>query len=258
MHIVDCLAGMFLEPGDSRLQLNTTVEEIKWSENGVNVVTDNGDVYNADYALLTFSIGVLQSGLVTFTPQLPEWKLEAIFKLSMVIYTKIFIKFPSKFWDDEEYILYASQRRGYYTMMQNLEADSRLPKGTNILLITVTEEESVRLAYQSNEKTQEEIMEVLRGMYGKNIPEPIDIYYPRWGLDRYFFGSWANLPIGISRQDYVNLQAPVKQVFFAGEATHELYNGYVHGGYLTGVEQAKNIAKHVKTGSFNDENKAVI
>lgn len=258
VHIVDCLAGMFLEPGDSRLQLNTTVEEIKWSENGVNVVIDNGDVYNADYALLTFSIGVLQSGLVTFTPQLPEWKLEAIFKLSMVIYTKIFIKFPSKFWDDEEYILYASQRRGYYTMMQNLEADSRLPKGTNILLITVTEEESVRLAYQSNEKTLEEIMEVLRGMYGKNIPEPIDIYYPRWGLDRYFFGSWANLPIGISRQDYVNLQAPVKQVFFAGEATHELYNGYVHGGYLTGVEQAKNIAKHVKTGSFNDENKAVI
>lgn len=47
-------------------------------------------------------------------------------------------------------------------------------------------------------------------------------------------------------------------MFFAGEATHELYNGYVHGGYLTGVEQAKNIAKHVKTGSFNDENKAVI
>lgn len=256
VHIVECLADMFLTPKDSRLQLNTTVKEIKWNEHNVNVITDGGDVYTADYALITFSIGVLKSGLVRFTPELPKWKLEAIFKLNMVIYTKIFVKFPSKFWDDEEYILYASRRRGYYTMMQNLEADSRLPKGTNILLITVTGEESVRLAYQSTKHTQQEIMEVLRGMYGKNIPDPIDIYYPRWGLDKYFFGSWANLPIGISRQDYVNLQAPVGRVFFSGEATHELYNGYVHGGYLTGVEQAENIANCIQTGFCNDESNA--
>lgn len=253
VHIVDCLAGMFLEPRDSRLQLNTTVQEIKWNENSVYVTTDNGDVYTADYALVTFSIGVLKSGLVQFMPQLPDWKLEALFKLDMVIYTKIFVKFPSKFWDDEEYILYASKRRGYYSMMQNLEADSRLPKGTNILLITVTGEESVRLAYQTNEQTQQEIMEVLRGMYGKSIPNPIDIYYPRWGLNRYFFGSWANLPIGISSKDYVNLRAPVGRVFFSGEATDELYNGYVHGGYLTGVNQAKKIANCIQTGSCDDE-----
>ena len=253
VHIVDCLAGMFLEPGDSRLQLNTTVKEVKWNENGVYVTSDNGDVYSADYALVTFSIGVLKSGLVQFTPELPKWKLEAIFKLNMVIYTKIFLKFPRKFWDDEEYILYASKRRGYYSMMQNLEADSRLPKGTNMLLVTVTGEESERLAYQTNEQTLKEIMEVLRGMYGKSIPDPIDIYYPRWGLDKYFFGSWANLPIGISSDDYVNLRKPVGRVFFSGEATDELYNGYVHGGYLTGVYQAENIAHCIQTGSCNDQ-----
>ena len=213
VHIVNCLADMFLEPRDSRMQLNTTVKEIKWNDNGVYVTSEDGDVYTADYALVTFSIGVLKSGLVQFTPQLPNWKLEAIFKLNMVIYTKIFIKFPTKFWDDEEYILYASKRRGYYPMIQNMEADSRLPKGTNILLITVTGEESERLAYQTNEQTLKEIMEVLKDMYGTNIPDPIDIYYPRWGLDRFFFGSWANLPIGITSDDYVNLRKPVGRVF---------------------------------------------
>lgn len=253
VHIVDCLAGMFLEPRDSRLQLNTTVKEVKWNTKGVYVTSDNGDVYTADYALVTFSIGVLKSGLIQFTPELPNWKLEAIFKLNMVIYTKIFVKFPLKFWDDEEYILYASKRRGYYSMMQNLEADSRLPKGTNVLLITVTEEESIRLEYQTNEQTQKEIMEVLRSMYGTSIPDPIDIYYPRWGLDKFFFGSWANLPIGISSDDYVKLQKPAGRVFFSGEATDELYNGYVHGGYLTGVNQAEKIAHCIQTGSCDDE-----
>ena len=249
VHIVDCLAGMFLEPRDSRLQLKTTVKEVKWNTKGVYVTSDKGDVYTADYALVTFSIGVLKSGLVQFTPELPNWKLEAIFKLNMVIYTKIFVKFPWKFWDDKEYILYASERRGYYPMMQNLEADSRLPKGTNILLITVTGEESVRLEYQTTEQTKQEIMDVLRRMYGTSIPDPIDIYYPRWGLDKFFFGSWANLPIGISSDDYVKLQKPVGRVFFAGEATDELYNGYVHGGYLTGVHQAEKIAHCIQTGS---------
>ena len=251
VHIVQCLADMFLKPEDSRLQLNTTVTEVKWNENGVYVTSDSGDVYSADYALVTFSIGVLKSGLVQFTPQLPNWKLEAIFKLNMVIYTKIFLKFPKKFWDDDEYILYASKRRGYYAVMQNLEADSRLPKGTNILLVTVTGEESIRLEYQSNEQTQKEIMEVLKNMYGPSIPDPVGIYYPKWGLDRYFFGSWANLPIGITSDDYVSLWKPVGHVFFSGEATHELYNGYVHGGYITGVEQAKNIANCVHEGSCN-------
>ena len=31
--------------------------------------------------------------------------------------------------------------------------------------------------------------------------------------------------------------------FSHGEATHELYNGYAHGGYLTGVDQAEKIAQ---------------
>ena len=251
VHIVDCLADMFLEPKDPRLQLNTTVTEVNWNEEGVYVTSANGDVYTADYALVTFSFGVLKSGLVKFTPQLPKWILEPIFKVNMAIYTKIFLKFPTKFWDDNEYILYASRRRGYYTTMQDLEADSRLPKGTNILLITVTGEESVRLQYQSNEQTQTEIMEVLKNMYGPKIPDPLGIFYPKWGLDAYFLGSYSNVPIGISSSDFAHLRRPVGAVFFSGEATHELYNGYVHGGYITGVEQGKKIAKCVTKGSCN-------
>ena len=39
----------------------------------------------------------------------------------MSVYTKIFLKFPSKFWDDHEYILYASKERGRFPVFQDLE-----------------------------------------------------------------------------------------------------------------------------------------
>ena len=248
-YVVERLASEFLAPGDSRLQLGSRVETIAWGENGVRVQTSAGELVTAEYALVTFSIGVLQSGKVTFQPELPAWKQDAIFKLNMVIYTKIFLKFDRMFWDDEEYILYASHRRGYYTMWQNLQADSRLPKGTNILLVTVTGEESERLEYQDKNQTKNEIMKILREVYGTDIPEPVDIFYPRWGLDDLFFGSWANLPIGITSEDFVRLRAPTGRLFYSGEATSEQYNGYVHGAYFEGIAQGEQIAKCIKNGT---------
>ena len=252
VYVVERLANEFLTDHDPRLQLNRRVETIKWNNHCVSVQTDTGDVYTADYALLTFSIGVLKSGLVQFEPQLPLWKQEALFKLNMVIYTKIFLKFEKMFWDQEEYIMYASQRRGYYTIWQNLQADSRLPEGTNILMMTVTGEESARLEYQSNKETQSEIMQVLRKVYGPDIPNPIDIFYPRWGLNEFFLGSWANVPIGITSEDFVKLRAPTGRLFYAGEATSELYNGYVHGAYLSGIARGEDIANCINTGCCAD------
>ena len=38
----------------------------------------------ADYALVTFSVGVLQNDDVAFDPVLPDWKQEAIQSINMV------------------------------------------------------------------------------------------------------------------------------------------------------------------------------
>jgi polyamine oxidase len=56
--------------------------------------------------------------MVTFSPPLPDWKQESILKMPMSVYTKIFLKFPSKFWDDKEYILVAGRKKGYYPVFQ--------------------------------------------------------------------------------------------------------------------------------------------
>ncbi|RVW87717.1 Polyamine oxidase 1 [Vitis vinifera] len=57
---------------DSRLKLNKVVRELQHSRNGIMVKTEDGCVYEADYVILSVSIGVLQSDLITFRPPLPS------------------------------------------------------------------------------------------------------------------------------------------------------------------------------------------
>ena len=131
------------------------VREISYSPSGVTVKTEDNSVYRADYVMVSASLGVLQSDLIQFKPQLPvsplrayinwttmillacrptspsshnslatlnqSWKVVAIYQFDMAVYTKIFVKFPKRFWPEgkgREFFLYASSRRGYYAVWQ--------------------------------------------------------------------------------------------------------------------------------------------
>ena len=158
------------QPLTNRTLLGKTVTEIKYSDTSVEVTTSAGDKVIADYALCTFSTGVLASDAVTFNPPLPEWKKEVIFKNPLTVYTKIYLKFPSKFWDDHEYILYASEWRGRFPVFQDLERPGIFPNGSNLLLVTVTEDEGTRIERQKYNETMAEVMKLLRSIYGQGIP----------------------------------------------------------------------------------------
>jgi hypothetical protein len=51
--------------------LEQVVRELQHSRNGVTVITEDGCVYEANYVILSVSIGVLQSDLISFRPPLP-------------------------------------------------------------------------------------------------------------------------------------------------------------------------------------------
>ncbi|XP_044490584.1 polyamine oxidase 1 isoform X2 [Mangifera indica] len=183
-----------------------------------------------------------------------RWKMEAIEKCDVMVYTKIFLKFPYKFWPcgpEKEFFIYAHERRGYYTFWQHME--TAYP-GSNILVVTLTNGESKRVEAQSDEETLEEAMGVLRDMFGPNIPNATDILVPRWWNNRFQRGSYSNYPI-ISNTEVINsIKAPVGRVFFTGEHTSERFNGYVHGGYLAGIDTSKTLLERKKEEERNSEN----
>ncbi|THG23198.1 hypothetical protein TEA_016708 [Camellia sinensis var. sinensis] len=174
---------------DNRLKLNKVVRELQHSRDGISLTTEDGCVYEANYVILSVSIGVLQSDLISFRPPLPH--------------------------------------------MENAYP------GSNILVVTLTNGESKRVEAQSDHETLKEAMEVLRNMFGPDIPDATDILVPRWWNNRFQRGSYSNYPIYFNHQNFDNIKAPVGRIFFTGEHTSERFNGYVHGGYLAGIDTSK-------------------
>lgn len=244
-------ASTFLTPSDPRLLLSTIVTNISYTPEGVTITNEDGSCISADYAICTFSVGVLQSDLVTFDPPLPQWKRIAIETFQMGIYTKIFIQFPPDriFWNSSfQYLLYASPQRGYYPLFQPLDIPDFLP-GSGIFLATVVTDQSRRIEAQSDERTKSEILVVLRQMFGEeNVPDPIDFMYPRWGQTPWARGSYSNWPPGLTLEGHQNLRANVDRLWFAGEATSQQYFGYLQGGYLEGKGTGERVATLVNGG----------
>lgn len=55
----------------NQLMLNSTVKDISYSNAGVTVTLTDGSTIEGDYAICTFSLGVLQNDDVVFQPSLP-------------------------------------------------------------------------------------------------------------------------------------------------------------------------------------------
>lgn len=72
--------------------------------------------------------------------------------------------------------------------------------GSNILVVTLTNGESKRIEAQSDQETLREAMEVLRNMFGHDIPDATEILVPRWWNNRFQRGSYSNYPIYINHQ----------------------------------------------------------
>lgn len=211
-----------LRPGDPRLLHNTRVTNISYSDDGVTVSNSDGNCICAAYAICTFSLGVLQNDVVSFSPEFPDWKRTAIATFQMGTYTKIFLQFNETFWpEDRQFLLYASPTtRGYYPVWQSLSTEGFLP-GSHILFVTVVDTESYRVEKQSDERTKAEVLAVLREMFpeANDIPEPIDFLYPRWSTEPWAHGSYSNWPPATSLQMHENLRTNVGCLWFAGEAT---------------------------------------
>ncbi|KAL9029669.1 MAG: hypothetical protein Q9196_002111 [Gyalolechia fulgens] len=250
-------ASTFLTRNDSRLSLNTVVSNIAYNSTGVTIGNEDGSCIQADYAICTFSLGVLQSDAIKFEPDLPDWKQLGIETFTMGTYTKIFLQFPPNqvFWNTSyQFLLYADpHERGYYPVFQSLDGEGFLP-GSGIIFVTVVHTQSYVVEAQDAETTKAEVLDVLRSMFGADkVPEPIAFMYPRWSLEPWAYGSYSNWPPGTTLEMHQNLRASVDRLYFAGEATSTEYFGFLHGAWFEGQAVGNTIANMIKSDGYPEQ-----
>lgn len=97
-------------------------------------------------------------------------------------------------------------------------------------------------------------MNVLREMYGDDIPEPEDIVVPRWNIDPLYRGSYSNWPLGVLDDHHENLRQPVGEgrVMFTGEAMSPEAFGYVQGAWSEGIATARKIGECLTKGDCEE------
>lgn len=77
------------------VRLNTAATHVDWSGDGVRVETTQGTL-NAQACIVTVSTGVLGSGAIRFTPDLPAAKQQAISDVPMGLLTRIALQFDGE------------------------------------------------------------------------------------------------------------------------------------------------------------------
>ena len=118
---------------ENKLVLNAKVKSITYTSSGVTVTTDTGSTYEGDYAIVTFSLGVLQRGLVTFTPEIPFWKRLAWSEFNMLSATVLYAVFDTKLSLASEHYAYVTHDLDNNWIRDITPVLSHVPEYANII-----------------------------------------------------------------------------------------------------------------------------
>lgn len=230
--------------------LNHVVTKIDYSNNShIIVTTKDGQQFKGEYVISTLPVGVLKKGTVTFVPPLPADKISALNNMNMGTMNKIVLRFPQIFWDSTQYISYISPayrqgsewiNKGEWIEFVNMNHFINQP----ILIAFISGDFAKTMEGNTDQQIIASVMQTLRTIYGKDIPEPSGYVITRWGKDEFSLGSYSSLRPGAQEDngDNYDLAQPINEhLLFAGEATSDLYPSTMHGAYLTGDRAAKYI-----------------
>ncbi|SIN79244.1 Monoamine oxidase [Agromyces cerinus subsp. cerinus] len=220
------------------VRLEHIVSLVQWSADGVVVTTDQG-AFSADTAVVTVPVGVLQSPEFVVEPPLPDAVAGALGRLEMNAFEKVFLRFPTKFWDDE---VYAIRQQGPESRWWHSWYDLTDLHGTPTLLTFAAGPAARATRDWDQERVVESVLAQLRRLYGERVTRPSTVHVTAWQDDPFARGSYAYMTLGSTTADHDDLATPVGGVLhLAGEATWTDDPATVPAALYSGHRAASNI-----------------
>ena len=224
------------------IQLNHTVQAITHTNAGVTASGSWGSI-DADQAIVTVPLGVLKAQTIQFVPPLPADKFASINRLSMGLLNKIILTFNKPFWPAE------AHRLGLLTdnLEERIEYFPVPPGGKSGILVGLAYGDfAMKLEQMDKTQVINKAIDQLQQMEPNiSVDDVIDVHITRWASDPLAQGAYIHIPPNGTMSDCENLSKSISErLFFAGEATNQIYFGTVHGAYLSGIRVAQEIQKH--------------
>jgi monoamine oxidase len=220
------------------IEFNSPVNGIDYSGNNVIVKTINGKTYEADRVVVTVSVGVLQSNMILFIPEMKEEKKQAINSIIFHPGFKVAMKFSEKFYPDAITCKVDDGEKGFYDMAFKKDAQS------NVLGFLCTGNETQKYY---NLKPEQEIisslLEELDKMFDGKASKSYSGKYilENWGQYEFTQGTWTQaFQENKSHLKVLNLSLDSK-VYFAGEIYDKYQQMGVPGAILSGYYTANKL-----------------
>jgi len=200
----------------SKITFNTPVVSIDYTSDNIIITSQDGEIFRANKVIITVPVKLLQNGMITFTPTLPEDKQEAINNINVWAGFKAFFKFTSKF-----YPTYISFPNSATPQGQLQYYDAAYAQNTtdNILGLFSTGQPAEVYQNLSAKAQGDYILNELDTIFGSDIASSsyIEHIVQNWNEEEYANGAYTT-----AYEDWKQIRRLGKSVenklYFAGDA----------------------------------------
>ena len=216
---------------------NSIVTDIEYDETSARISTRDGQTHTADAVIITASTGVLGSGSIRFSPDLPDEHRQAISNLPMGLVNHIYLQFSGNLFGSS-----VKELTHLYGVTQDNVLQARLSyTDPSIIQCTVGGTLARQLERQSDASAINYALSSLSSMLGTGVERAyINGNCTRWGRDPFALGSHSAARPGQSAARAV-LATSAGVLHFAGEALAGPWATQAAGAYLSGRAAAARI-----------------
>ncbi|NMD08835.1 MAG: NAD(P)-binding protein [Phyllobacteriaceae bacterium] len=224
------------------VRLGQQVSRIDPRSTGVNIKLTTGEVLEADHAIITVPLGVLQAGTITFGEDLAAPRRVAIQGLRMGLLNKCWLRFDRVAWpEDVDWIEWLGPRDGFWAQWVSLARAASAP----VLLGFHAGAQAREMEKLDDRAMAAAAHDALKQMFGTSFPAPLAAQVTRWSQDPHALGSYSFNAVGTSAKTRRALAGAdwEGRIIFAGEATEPDYFGTAHGAVMSGLTAAGSLQR---------------
>jgi monoamine oxidase len=195
--------------------------------------------FQARAVIVTVSTGVLASGKIKFTPDLPRRHLDAINRLKLGTHDHVALELTGNPLGlrADELVLEKSENKQTGAIFANIS-------GSTLCTVDVGGSFGRDLSAKGEEAMIDFAIGWLAGLYGAEIKNAVKRRHAtRWNEEPWVLGATSAASPGAQSARRILTEPIGNRIFFAGEAAHETMWGTVNGAWESGERTADAVVK---------------